>query len=417
MRYSCSEFSWKLSRSRAAGFVFVLFFVSAAVVCANTTTQPALLPEKLHLHATAISSGEVDLFWYDVYNESDRYLTERSSDKGVVWKKVGVTPGGSTTARYDAKDVNVTADTYYLYRITTPAGIVLSDVTDVHVRPKNLVEVLRGETTVTIDDVLKWRFWTATLYAVFWLLAGFIPRLLVAILIYLIFYVLYRVARHVTLGSMRRAKVDEGIHEILVGLLRWSILGFAIVICCNQIGVEIAALLTGVSIIGLAIGFAAQDSLANLIASVVVFLDKPFRIGDWVTVDGQYGRIQRITFRSTRILTTDGDVLVFPNIFVIGNKVTNHSLNTVNWLNLPMTIPSTIPLAKARAALLATLAGDDRIDTKLPPKVVVTTLNADGSVAVFFSFCIKDEGQQGAVMSDYLEKAKTALDGLIAPKT
>ncbi|HUB27970.1 MAG TPA: mechanosensitive ion channel domain-containing protein [Tepidisphaeraceae bacterium] len=396
--------------------ILLLILCLRATALAQPATAPAPPEEKLHLHATAVSSGEVDLFWYDVYNETPRYLIERSADKGVVWKKVGVVPGGSATARYDDKDVNVTADTNYLYRVVTPGGAVLSDVADVHVRPKNLVEVLRGETTVTIDDVLKWRFWNSTLFAVFWLLAGFIPRLLVAILIYLIFYVLYRVARHVTLGSMRRAKVDEGIHEILVGLLRWSILGFAIVICCNQIGVEIAALLTGVSIIGLAIGFAAQDSLSNLIASVVVFLDKPFRIGDWVTVDGNYGRIQRITFRSTRILTTDGDVLVFPNIFVIGNKVVNHSLHTINWVNLPLTIPNTIPLAKARTALLATTAGDDRLLTDMPPKVTIQTVNADGSVAVFFSFCIKDEGQQGNVMSDYLEKAKSALDSLAAAK-
>jgi small conductance mechanosensitive channel len=392
--------------------VLVLLLVGLAPTnCLAQTTLPA--PEKVHLHLTDISSCEVDLFWYDVYNQSDRYLIERSNDGGTTWKKIGVNPGGSSNARYDNKDVNASADTDYIYRIATPHDLVLSDLATIHTPPKDLVQVMRGQVTVSINEVMRWRFWLATASASLLLLVSFVPRLVVALIIFFLFYGFYCFARRLTLGSMKRAKVDEGIHEVLVGLLRWSILGFGLVICCNQIGVEITALLAGVSIIGLAIGFAAQDSLSNLIASIVVFLDKPFKIGDWVTVDGNYGRVQRITFRSTRVLTSDGDVLVFPNTAVIGNKVVNHSLNPVNWVNVPLTIPNTIPLAKARDALLAACAGDARLLTDLSPKVTVQTVNPDSSVTVFFSFCIKDEGQQGLMMSEYLEKSKTALDAAV----
>src|SRR5207248_10041526 len=126
------------------------------------------------------------------------------------------------------------------------------------------------------------------------------PRVIVALLFIVFFWLIYRAVRRVVLGSMGKAAVDPSIRDMLAHLIKWSIMGFGIVIACNQIGIQIAALLTGVGIIGLAVGFAAQETLANFIAGIVIFWDKPFKIDDWVEVDGTFGRIQRVTFRSTR---------------------------------------------------------------------------------------------------------------------
>jgi small conductance mechanosensitive channel len=208
---------------------------------------------------------------------------------------------------------------------------------------------------------------------------------------------------------MKRANLDSGIHELLLTLLKWAILGFAIVVACDQVGLHITTLLTGISIGALAIGFAAQDTLANFIASVLIFWDKPFKVGDWITMDGQYGKVQRVTFRTTRIIMPTGDILAVPNTLIMGTKLLNHSANPINWVNVPIGIPNSVPIEKARAALLATCAGDPRIVADPAPKVVVDSVGSD-SVSLFLSMCISDEGQQSAILHDYLEKAKNALD-------
>jgi small conductance mechanosensitive channel len=160
---------------------------------------------------------------------------------------------------------------------------------------------------------------------------------------------------------------------------------------------------------GLAIGFAAQDTLSNLIASVMIFWDKPFKVGDWVTLNDHYGQVKRVTFRSTRILKPNGDIISTPNTSVIGTQLINHSLNPINWVNVPLSIPDSLPIEKVRAALLETVKGDERLATSPAPKVVIDSIDP-GVVKIFLSFCIKDEALQSDLLQDYLEKAKNALD-------
>jgi small conductance mechanosensitive channel len=400
---------------------FALLIVAVFIApCLAQTSEPAAPPLHLHSDPLKLTSGQVGLYWYDLSNIVSRYLIERSADEGKSWHIIGNVPGGSATARYEYEDISdqsnansIQPDTDYVYRLNSAAAdrALLTLPLPVHVPQKNLVEAIRGETTLGINDLLKVSFWTATLVAVLLLATSYIPKFLVAAIIFAIFYVIFRITRRLALGSMKRANVDEGIHDLMISLLKWSILGFALVIACDQIGVQIGALLASVSVVGLAVGFAAQDTLANLIGSIVIFWDKPFKIGDWITIDGQYGKVLRVTFRSTRVLTQNGDVISAPNTMVIGNKLLNHSSNPINWVNVPVGIPTAMPIEKARAALVATCAGDARLLPDPAPKVVMDAVNADG-VRLFLSFCIKDEGQQADLLQEYLEKAKNALDAI-----
>ena len=92
---------------------------------------------------------------------------------------------------------------------------------------------------------------------------------------------------------------------------------FAVVIATlvtlDNIGVNITAAIASLSIGGLAIGLAAQDTLANLFGAVAVFMDKPFRIGDAIKLDNVTGTVESIGMRSTRVRTLDGHLAAIPN--------------------------------------------------------------------------------------------------------
>ncbi len=208
---------------------------------------------------------------------------------------------------------------------------------------------------------------------------------------------------------MTKAHIDPSIRDMLGHLVKWSIMGFGVVIACNQIGVQIAALLTGVSIIGLAIGFAAQETLANFIAGVVIFWDKPFRVGDWVEIDGTFGQVQRVTFRSSRLLTLDGDTVVFPNTFMLSNRLANHSTHPLNRVNVCIGIAYKESIEAAREVLLGIVTKDVRIATDPAPTVVVDECAAS-SVNLKLRFWIEDESLAIRMRFEYLEKAKNALD-------
>jgi small conductance mechanosensitive channel len=242
----------------------------------------------------------------------------------------------------------------------------------------------------------------------YWLVA-FIPRLIVAAVFLLFFWLIYRGLRRVAIASMKSAHVDESIRDLLIRLIKWSVMGFGVVIAANQIGIQITALLTGVSIVGLAVSFAAQETIANLIAGIVIFWDKPFRVGDWVEIDSVYGQVERITFRSTRLLTGAGEIVVFPNTAMLATKLSNHTTHPHVRVRVDITIGYAESIDAAREVLLATLAGDERIVADPAPSVGVVECASRG-VALALNFWVADKSLEKAMRGEYLEKAKKALD-------
>jgi len=91
---------------------------------------------------------------------------------------------------------------------------------------------------------------------------------------------------------------------------------------------NIGAMVAGLGIGGLAIALAAQDTLQNVIASFIIFFDKPFVVGDYIKVEGISGVVEKIGFRSTRIRTLEKSFLTIPNNMLISNVLDNMSLRT-----------------------------------------------------------------------------------------
>lgn len=94
------------------------------------------------------------------------------------------------------------------------------------------------------------------------------------------------------------------------------------------LGVDVGALLTGLSIVGAALALAAKESIENLIASFIIFFDKPFFTGDQVKVNQVTGTIEHIGLRSTRIRTADQTLVTVPNKQMVDSIVDNWSMRS-----------------------------------------------------------------------------------------
>jgi small conductance mechanosensitive channel len=270
-------------------------------------------------------------------------------------------------------------------------------------------QLFEGKKTLSPQELIQFQFWLNAVKDLGLAAIGFVPRIFVALVFLLVFWLIYRGFRKVAVGSMSKANVDPSLRDMMGTLIKWAVMGFGLVIAFNQVGVQITALLTGVSIIGLAVGFAAQETLANFIAGVVIFWDKPFKVDDWVETDGVFGRVLRITFRSTRLLTGDGTVIVMPNTQMLSKTLSNHSTHPVQRISVPIGIAYKESIDHARSVMLATTTGDARLCKEPAPKVVVTAC-ADSSVNLQLSFWIEDESIEKKIYAEYLEKLKNALD-------
>jgi len=92
-----------------------------------------------------------------------------------------------------------------------------------------------------------------------------------------------------------------------------AIVAIGVVAVMAQVGYPVASLLAGLGIGGLAVALAAQKTVENLIGSVSIGLDVPFKVGDWVRVEGVEGTVEALGLRSTRVRTLDRTVVTFPN--------------------------------------------------------------------------------------------------------
>lgn len=117
--------------------------------------------------------------------------------------------------------------------------------------------------------------------------------------------------------------LDDHLFPVITKSFKIFILIVAILVTCQNLGLDVTAMLASLSIGGLALGLAAQDTIANLFGAVAVFVDKPFRVGDRVKLDGIDGTVESVGLRSTRIRNLDGFLVTVPNKTMGNATITN----------------------------------------------------------------------------------------------
>jgi len=113
-------------------------------------------------------------------------------------------------------------------------------------------------------------------------------------------------------GEADRA-FDEQLFPIIRKSLKVFVVVVAVLVTSQNLGFDITAAIAGLSVGGLALGLAAQDTVANLFGAVAIFIDKPFRIGDRIQLDSVDGVVETIGLRSTRMRNLDGHLITVPN--------------------------------------------------------------------------------------------------------
>jgi small conductance mechanosensitive channel len=285
---------------------------------------------------------------------------------------------------------------------TAAVDTVLVDTTDaISQITQNLEETGRAIREGRFEDVYD----QLSAALIHFVLDGLIPALLTLVLFYLIYITLSRVLD----GVLRRSrKVDLGIQQLMMKTFRLVLISFAAIMVLDQLGMNVGALIAGLGIAGIALGFAARDTLENFISGITILLDQPFRVGDNVVVEDTFGTVQEITLRSTRIRTLNNEVAVLPNAHMIQSKVINHSLLGVLRIVIPFGIAYKEYPQQAREAVLKTTEGDNRLHPDYPPSVVVTKMN-DSSVDMDLRLFLKDPQLEIPVRFDYLERVREAL--------
>lgn len=166
----------------------------------------------------------------------------------------------------------------------------------------------------------------------------------------------------------------------------------------------------GAGIAGLALSFAAQDTIANVISGIAIIIDRPFKQGDLISIGGDMrASVTDIRLRTTVLTTLDNETVVVPNKQLAQERVVNYTLTPRIRVRVPIGIAYKEDMQSAREALLKTVEGDDRLLGNPPPTVLVINLG-DSSVNLELRFWTEDSILKFPLMWEYTEKCKRALD-------
>lgn len=131
-----------------------------------------------------------------------------------------------------------------------------------------------------------------------------------------------------TLVQKMRCKmnnIDDSMFEFILKIVRVIIYIIAVLIIIALLGVNLNTLVAGLGIGGVIVTLAAQDTAKNLFGGFVIFIDKPFAVGDWIEMSPYEGIVEDITFRSTRIRTFENSIVNIPNSIISDTSIVNWS--------------------------------------------------------------------------------------------
>ncbi len=234
------------------------------------------------------------------------------------------------------------------------------------------------------------------------------PKLITAILIYLVgMWVIKRIVGG-TGKVMSKSKYDESLQEFLLNLFSWALKIFLIIIVISRLGVDVTTFAAVIAAAGLAVGLALQGSLSNFAGGVLLMIFKPYRIGDLIEAQGVLGVVKGIEIFTTKLVTPQNKLAIVPNGAMANGNIINYTAEGKMRVDTVIGVGYGEDIKKTKEVLLKVLTDNPKVLKDPPPSVNVMEL-ADSSVNFAVRPFCKPEDYWDVYFNTY-ENCKLALD-------
>jgi MscS family membrane protein len=200
---------------------------------------------------------------------------------------------------------------------------------------------------------------TSMVHTIYILAVSFIILYFIFKIIDIVAYYLYREAKKTD------STLDDQLVPLLVKSLRILVVTVGILFILQNFGYNITSLLAGLGLGGLAFALAAQNTVSNLFGSITIFSDKPFQLGDWISIGDIEGTVEDVGFRTTRVRQFDQALVTVPNSQFINTEVINYSVMKKRRINFNLGVTygtSTGKMEEAVAGIKKIIEEDEKFD-------------------------------------------------------
>ena len=237
----------------------------------------------------------------------------------------------------------------------------------------DLKGVVTGENTLLRDGLRELTEMTV----------GFVPKLLVAILILWVGMKLAKMVRKLIIKALERRNAEPSLKSFLGSLVDVLLKAMIIIMAMDVVGIKATSFIALLGAMGLAIGMALQGTLQNFAGGVIILLMKPFKVGDYIECGQFKGYIQEIRIFHTVMRPFNGRTIVIPNSELSNKSLINHTKEENIRLDVVASVAYGSDLEKVKEVLMEVINNEPLIQTE--PKAPVVAVSELGNSSVDLS--------------------------------
>ena len=203
---------------------------------------------------------------------------------------------------------------------------------------------------------------------------------------------------------MTKRNVEITLTNFLGNIIFWTLRIMLFITVISKLGVETSSFVAILGAAGLAVGLSLQGSLSNFAGGILIILFKPFRVGDTIEVQGEQGKVAEILIFSTKMITSNNQVVYIPNGILSNGKIKNHSQLSTRRVDIEIITNYTSDVTDIKNKII-TIINQHPLVLKEPKADVF--INNFTETSIHFSARVWTENQNHMrVKSDILEKCK-----------
>ncbi len=235
----------------------------------------------------------------------------------------------------------------------------------------------------------------------------FIPTILLALLVLCVGSMLCRLSVKLIGKGMEHAKADITVAKFVKQCVKIILYILLIIVVLSILGIPTTSVITVIGTAGVAIGLALQDSLSNVAGGFILLLTKPFKIGDYISVNGVEGTVAQIAILHTRLNSSTNQGIIIPNSQAATATVINSSANATRRVDLKFSIAYEDDYDKARQVILDVLAANKKVLADPEPTVRMLEHGASAVVIATRPWCATEDYWD--VYFETMEQVRTAF--------
>lgn len=214
-----------------------------------------------------------------------------------------------------------------------------------------------------------------------------IPTILLAIIVLIVGLLLCKLSVKLIARGMERAKTDITVAKFVKQCVKIILYVLLFIVVLSIIGIPTTSVITVVGTAGVAIGLALQDSLSNVAGGFILMLTKPFKIGDYIIVNGVEGTVSQIAILHTRLDSASNQGIIIPNSQAATATVINNSANDTRRVDLTFSIAYEDDYEHAQQVILDVLKANDKVLKDPSPTVRMLEHGASAIIIATRPWC------------------------------